>query len=45
MGLECGRKLTAMVNHVLLVDRDEAAVTEAAREGSTSWWTAGSTLL
>ena len=36
MGLECGRKLTAMVDHVLLVDRDEATVTEAARDLSAS---------
>lgn len=36
MGLDCGRKLTAMVDHVLLVDRDEVSVVEAARELSAS---------
>jgi len=32
MGLECARRLTGVVDRLLLVDRDEATVAEAARE-------------
>ena len=32
MGLECARRLTGAVDRLLLVDRDEAAVVEAARD-------------
>jgi NAD(P)-dependent dehydrogenase (short-subunit alcohol dehydrogenase family) len=32
MGFECGRRLLAIADHVLLVDRDEASVLDAARE-------------
>jgi len=36
MGLECARRLTGMVDRLLLVDRDEATVVEAARDLSAS---------
>jgi NAD(P)-dependent dehydrogenase (short-subunit alcohol dehydrogenase family) len=36
MGLECARRLTGMVDVLLLVDRDEATVTAAAKELSAS---------
>ncbi len=32
MGLACGRRLADMVDHLVLVDVDEAAITSAARE-------------
>jgi NAD(P)-dependent dehydrogenase (short-subunit alcohol dehydrogenase family) len=32
MGLECGRRMARLVDHVLLVDRDEATVSRAAAE-------------
>ena len=36
MGLECGRRLTGMVDHLLLVDRDEASLVAAARALATA---------
>jgi NAD(P)-dependent dehydrogenase (short-subunit alcohol dehydrogenase family) len=36
MGYECGRKLTGMVDHVILVDRDEESVAKAAVDLSAS---------
>ncbi|MGW1027946.1 SDR family oxidoreductase [Streptomyces sp. NPDC002577] len=36
MGLACAQRLTGMVDTVLLVDRDEASVTAAAKELSTA---------
>jgi len=36
MGLECARRLTGMVDRLLLVDRDEASAVESARDLSAS---------